>query len=185
MTTPRPLCRSTTKTGQPCRNRAAAGNALCGAHGGGQRRVGAPTKLTIATIATIVEAVELGATYEIAAQAAGIHRDTLRGWREQGEADRDADLPTDYADLIAAVDDARARGEVELLRSIRAHAALDWRPAAWLLKVRHPERYVERTRLDVDVQERAQPRDVVPPDPARRATIIDILATATAPPATP
>ena len=176
----RPLCRATTHAGAPCRNRSAAGSAYCGVHGGG-RRVGQPLKLTRDVHDRITEAVETGATYEVAAIAAGIHRDTFRVWREQGETDRAAGLTTIYSDLAAAVQDARARGEVELARKIRAHASLDWKAAAWLLERRHPERWARREHVDLELTERAEPRTVTPAG-AERAAILELLATATSSP---
>ena len=178
----RPTCRETTKAGKPCRNRAAAGSQTCGAHGGG-KPVGAPYKLNAHTLAIITEAVATGATYEIAAQAAGIHRDTLRQWRETGTQDLEAGRSTPQSDLVVALRDARAQGEVELIRKIRAHGESDWRPLAWILERRAPERWAQRATLDVDVHERAAPRTVTPLEPDKRAVILDLLRTATAPPA--
>jgi len=178
----RPLCRETTKTGQPCRNRAAAGSQTCGSHGGG-KPVGAPYKLNALTLDTITQAVAAGATYEVAAQAAGIHRDTLRQWRETGTHDLEAGRTTPQSDLVAALRDARAQGEVDLIRRIRAHGESDWRPLAWILERRAPERWAQRAMLDVDVHERAAPRTVTPEEPGKRETILELLRTATAPPA--
>lgn len=177
----RPACRATTKTGTPCRNKAAAGSAYCGSHGGGKRRVGAPTKLNETVIARVVEALEDGATYEVAAMSAGIHRDTLRQWREQGTRDLADGKRTQFGDLVAAVQDASARAEVELIRQVRAHGHTDWRAPAWILERRYPDRWARRTSGG-DNLESMEPRTVAPDAPARDA-IVAILAKATAPPA--
>jgi len=177
----RPRCRARTHAGAPCRNRAAAGSAYCGSHNGGARPAGQPTKLSPDVHAAIVYAVEQGATYEVAALSAGVHADTFRVWRQQGEAELAAGTSSQFSELAAAVHDARASGEVELARLIRAHARLDWRAAAWLLERRHPERWARRELVDVEVAERAEPRTVTPGD-AQRVAILTLLATATSAP---
>jgi hypothetical protein len=177
----RPLCRDTTKTGTPCRNRAAAGSAYCGPHGGGKKRVGAPSKLDHATINTLVEALELGLTWEVAAATIGVHKSTLHGWRDKGAADLEAGKPTLYADLVDRLTRAVAVAELELVRTVKAHGPVDWRAAAWILERRHPDRWARRTSGG-DNLETMEPRTVAPDAPARDA-IVAILAKATAPPA--
>ena len=45
---------------------------------------GAPSKLTAKRQRIICEAVKHGASYNAAAARAGLHEDTLRGWRKKG-----------------------------------------------------------------------------------------------------
>ena len=180
--TRRPLCRATTHAGRPCRNRSAAGSAYCGSHGGGAR-VGQPLKLTADVHARILEHIAKGATYEVAAGAAGIHRDTFRVWREQGDLDLAAGRQSAYSDLSAAVPLARASREVELAGIMLAHARLDWRAAAWLLEhdAEYAQRWARREHVDLELVERAEPRTVTPAG-AERAAILELLASATSSP---
>ena len=178
----RPACRETTKAGTPCRNKAAAGSQYCGPHGGGQRRVGAPSKLDEALVNSLVEVVERGVTWDIAAQAAGIHKSTLIGWRERGATDLAEGRPTLYADLVDRLSRAGAQAEVNHVANIAAAAAVDWRASAFWLERRAAARFGRKDHVDVDVHERAAPRTVTPQEPDKRAVILDLLRTATAPP---
>lgn len=178
----RPKCRGTTAKGDPCRNRAAAGSAYCSAHGGGKRPPGRPTKLTRDLITTIVDEVANGAYYAQAAEAAGIHRDTLGAWRTTGEEDLDAGRDTLFAALVSELTRATAEAELLMVRTIRGHAPLDWRAAAWYLERRAPDRWGRRDKVSVDGEVRSRPRDVTPEGPARD-TILELLAAATRPPA--
>lgn len=178
----RPLCRGTTATGRPCKNRAAAGSAYCSAHGGGKRRIGAPTKITPELVETIIYDVERGAYYQQAAAAAGIHVSTLKGWREQGEEDLDAGRDTPFAALVEGLTRASAQAELTMVQRIRAQAGEDWRAAAWWLERKAPERWARRDKLDVTADVLSKPRDVKP-EGSDRDAILTLLGTALQPPA--
>lgn len=107
-----------------------------------------PPKFTPATVATLLDAIRIGASYESACRAAGIGASTLDDWRH-GRFPRQAD-----AALKAGFPDAltRAQGESDLanLAAIRtAASAGDWRAAAWGLERRHPAEYGKRDTLNV------------------------------------
>jgi hypothetical protein len=179
----RPDCRGETKAGKPCRNKACAGSAYCSSHGGGKRRVGAPAKLDEGLINAIVEVVETGVTWNVAAQSVGISPTTLHGWRARGEDDLDNKKATVYASLVERLTRATAQSERALVDVIRAQGIVDWRAAAFILACRFPARWAKRDRaVDEAVDERAKPRTVTPPEPARDA-ILELLANATRPPA--
>lgn len=180
--TERPRCRSTKTNGDPCNAYAVRGNAYCAAHGGAKRRIGRPTKLTPEALDSILNTVAHGSTFHAAAEAAGINRTTLVAWRERGEADLDNHKDTVFARLADGLPRARARGEASLVDTIRAHATMDWRAAAWLLERRSPEDWAKRDSLDVNVTERAKPRDVAPTD-TNRTRILEVLNSAMRPPA--
>lgn len=180
----RPYCRGEKTNGDPCRNRAAAGSAYCASHGGGKRKPGRKTKLTNDVVATIVQALERGVTYEVAALAAGIDKSTLHDWRRKGAADLEAGKATPFAHLVDELTRATAEAEVGLVRVIRSHAMMDWKAAAWLLERRAPERWARPdSKADSEVDDRAKPREVAPVDKTR-AQIVTILAAATKAPAT-
>lgn len=64
------------------------------------RRTGRPSKRTPDVEALILKALGVGLSYEVAADFAGIHRDTLLSWRRTDET------------FSAAVKEATARGKV-------------------------------------------------------------------------
>lgn len=178
----RPRCRGTRKDGNPCTAYAVRGNAYCAAHGGARRKIGRPTKLNGDLVDHILNTVAHGSTFHAAAQSAGVNRTTLVAWRERGEADLDAGKDTVFARLADGLPRARARGEASLVDTIRAHATLDWRAAAWLLERRNPEDWAKRDSLDVNVSERAKPREVAPTE-TNRTRILEVLNRAMQPPA--
>lgn len=88
-----------------------------------------PTKLTPTTIARIVEAIELGATYELAAASAGVAYETFNEWRKT--------KPQFSEELHAA----EGRAAKKWLAKIEAAAEIDWRAMAWKLERRYPKDY--------------------------------------------
>lgn len=175
----RPFCRQVKANGEPCKNRAAVGSAWCGSHGGGQAPVGAPTKLDGAMVNRLVELAERGVTWEVAAAACGIDKSTLHGWRKKGATDLELGSPTVFADLVDRLARASAKAEALHVANIAAAGVIDWRASAFYLERRASARWGKRDKVDVDINERAQPRTVSPTEPARRDTILEILATAT------
>ena len=104
-----------------------------------------PTKLTPDVEAAVAEAVELGATWEKAADAAGVGASTLREWRQRGEADE-----APFAAFLAALKRAEGEGVARALRTIRQAAESgQWTAAAWLLERRYPADYGRRTEVAV------------------------------------
>ena len=82
----------------------------------------------------IIEALRLGATYELAAEYAGISRSTLYNWMEKGKEQTRGQYRT-FLDSIKA---AEARGAIANLAMIETAAkAGDWKAAAWRLERRH------------------------------------------------
>ena len=82
----------------------------------------------------IMEALRLGATYELAAEYAGISRSTLYNWMEKGK-DQDRGQYRTFLDIIKA---AEAKGAIANLAMIETAArAGDWKAAAWRLERRH------------------------------------------------
>jgi len=101
----------------------------------------AKSKLTPAVHKRLVTALSAGCFRIVAAEAAGIHRTTLYGWLERGEADHEAGLQTAYASLFAAVLVAEANAEVVAVETIREASPDDWRAAAWYLERRYQDRW--------------------------------------------
>lgn len=178
----RPRCIAITRAGDQCQGRAAQGSRKCAMHGGARRKVGAPTKINVELITDLTGHLRRGVSYEVAAQAVGIHRSTIIAWRERGEHDLEQNTDSLYAYFADEATRAIAGGEATIVDTIRKAGRHDWRALAWLLERRHPSRWARRDRLDVDVDLHAAPRVVTPDEPDRRAAILDLLRTATAPP---
>ena len=85
------------------------------------KKMGRPTKRTPQAEALIVKALGVGLSFEVAADFAGIHRDTLLDWRRKDET------------FSAAIKGATARGKVgvagklmELIRAGNVAATIFW-----------------------------------------------------------
>lgn len=101
-----------------------------------------PIKLTPEVRNRIVEAVRAGATWRLAAQAAGIGERTLHRWRQAG---KEAVSGPEH-DLVQAIEAAEAEAALEALAKIReAAAAGEWQAAGWYLERRHG--YVRRSEV--------------------------------------
>lgn len=94
-----------------------------------------PTKLTPELQKTITDAVKIGATYESAAEYAGIARRTLDLWKEKGRA-HPGGL---YGQFMHALEQANAQAKISLLGKIQE--ADDWRSKAWILERRFPAEF--------------------------------------------
>ena len=106
------------------------------------------SKLTPETQARIVEAIELGATYELAAQYGGVAYNTFNDWMKEGAAAQ-AGVKVEFYEAIKAAEGNAVTG---WLRKIEA-AATDgnWQAAAWKLERRYPRDY-GRTVQDVKME---------------------------------
>ncbi len=81
----------------------------------------------------IMQALELGATYEIAANAAGVSVNTLRRWMKEDE---------DFGDMCR---ESESKAAVRWLAKIeQAASAGDWHAAAWKLERRFAKDYGKR-----------------------------------------
>jgi transposase len=97
-----------------------------------------PTKLTPDTHKRIVQAIQLGATYELAAQYGGVAYNTFNEWMKAGEANKTGA----FREFYDAVKEAEGKGAIGWLAKIEA-AANDgsWQAAAWKLERRYPHEY--------------------------------------------
>jgi hypothetical protein len=116
--------------------------------------MGRPTKLTKKVRDKVVQALEIGATLEIAALSAGITYQTFNNWRKAGEGIAErlmADSRLKKQDLapqdkqlfqfFEAVEKAIADSAMLFLAPIFAAAVNDPRWAAWMLERRFPYDY--------------------------------------------
>jgi hypothetical protein len=88
-----------------------------------------PTKYTPETVQKLTQAIELGATYELACNYAGIEYSTFSKWK------------LNKPELVDAVRLAEGKAAVKWLAKIEAAAADHWQAAAWKLERRYPQDY--------------------------------------------
>lgn len=102
------------------------------------------SKLTPETQQKITEAIELGATYELAANYGGVAYNTFNEWMKAGE-DAPAGVKREFYE---AVKEAEGRAAVKWLAKIeKAASEGNWQAAAWKLERRYPGDY-GRTRTE-------------------------------------
>jgi transposase len=131
--------------------------------------MGRPTSLTPEVEKAIVLALRAGNYRDTAAQAAGIHRHTLRNWVIRGEQDEEP-----FASFLAALEKAEAAGEKKLLREIRKGVD-GWQSRAWMLERRWPSRWSGRVRLTVS-DHVDQLTSKLKADPELHRKVLDVLA---------
>ena len=101
---------------------------------------GRPTKLTPETTSKLALAIQLGATYELACNYAGVHYSTFARWMNKSREFREA------------IKEAEGKASVTWLAKIEQAASEgNWQAAAWKLERRYPEMYGRRA-LDVRTQ---------------------------------
>ena len=121
-----------------------------------------PTKYQPDRVAALLDALRVGATIEHAAAAAGVHRDTVHGWRQR------------YPAFDDAINRAAGEGVVACLRVVSGAATSGtWQAAAWLLERRYPAEYGRRA---VTVATSVQVGQADRPDPMeQRKRLLDFL----------
>lgn len=99
---------------------------------------GRPTKFTPDTQNKLVQAIQMGATYEHAAAYAGISYNTFNEWMKKGEDAKSGE----FLEFSEAIKEAEGRAVIGWLAKIEK-AANDgtWQAAAWKLERRYPSVY--------------------------------------------
>jgi transposase len=129
---------------------------------------GRPTKLTLDVQEKICQAIQMGATYVIACQYAGLAYNTFNEWMKAGESASTGR----FHDFCEAVNAAEGRGAIKNLALIDK-AAQDgaWQAAAWKLERRYPKDYGRRMidmnhsgKIDVRSMTDAELESIIQPD---------------------
>lgn len=89
-------------------------------------RGGRKSKYTPEVVQRLVAAIELGATYELAAQAAGVDYATFARWVNEKD---------EFRETVKLAEGKSALAALAIVQ--RAAAERDWQAAAWLLERRH------------------------------------------------
>jgi len=116
-----------------------------------KRKRGRPSKVCPRVVKTIIAAIEIGSTYRLAAQSAGIHHDTFRKWVIRGEAAKSGV----FYDFVAQLKRAEGVAATRWLKYIEDAAEIQWQAAAWKLERRHPESFGRRI-LEVNADVRSE-----------------------------
>src|SRR5210317_392730 len=98
-----------------------------------QKKKGRPSKFTKDRKERIVQAIQAGCTYEMAADYAGITRSTLWNWLKKGEDPKEKT----YCTFLDQVKKAEVEGAMVHLGTIAQASQKDWKASAWMLERRH------------------------------------------------
>jgi hypothetical protein len=109
-------------------------------------------KLTGELVDDVASLVREGMTKADAYRRCGVVEATAKRWEKRGREDRDADKGGLHADLVAALEQARAEFNHELIQEARRKG--DYKT---LLKMLDPEQFAPVARSTVDVSVRFQP----------------------------
>jgi len=94
---------------------------------------GTKSKFTKARKDRILQAIGAGCSYEMAADYAGITRQTLWAWMKKGEEGKDKN----YLTFLNDIKSAEVEGAMANLGTIQDASKKDWKAAAWILERRH------------------------------------------------
>lgn len=95
-----------------------------------------PTKYTSETVERVLEAIRLGATYELAAGYAGISYTTFNDWHQK---------KPEFSQALKEAEGVAAVGWLKRIEDAAAEGA--WQAGAWKLERRYPQDY-GRTVVD-------------------------------------
>lgn len=110
---------------------------------------GRKCKLTEELTQIICENIELGLSYNLTCQAAGISFETFNEWMKKGETEAD-DKFVYFYNSVRAAEAKCARLSLERIRD--AAKGGTWSAAAWLLERRYPADYGKRENVNMKAQ---------------------------------
>lgn len=121
-----------------------------------------PTKFTKPRRDKILEAIEYGATYDLASDLAGIDRNTLYYWLRKA---KEPGAPQTYKTFLNDIKSARARCAMHDLKTIHQETLQgNWKCAAWRLERRYEYRKTSPVQTLEDAIEETQPSSLEPVD---------------------
>lgn len=121
----------------------------------------AKPKITPGTTAIICQALRLGATYASAAEVAGIAESTFYNWIRRGTELKEGDKKVTrnnrlYLEFLEEIKRVEAEAEMSMLSRINQSGNNDWKALAWILERRHPNRWANTQRIEVQVERRVE-----------------------------
>jgi transposase len=105
-------------------------------------RPGRPTKFTPEVRAIILEAIEAGNYFNVAASVAGVSYKVFREWVRRGASDAPDDAQ--YRAFRLAVKRAEAEAHRKMLEHVTTAAPTTWQAAAWYLERKYPKQWARR-----------------------------------------
>ena len=111
-----------------------------------------PSKLNKDTKRRLLESIAAGNYLKVACAYAGISYSTYRNWMVRGEHA----IKGQYREFFEEVNEAIAEAEVVSVAQIKKAENQDWRAAAWMLERRHPERWANTHRVQLEVQKKLE-----------------------------
>lgn len=98
-----------------------------------------PAKHTDAAVTKLCQALQIGATYELACKYAGIRTQTLRNWLSAGEHAAPGTRARQVYEQVSAAEGVAAIGWLAKIEAAANEGT--WQAAAWKLERRYPEQY--------------------------------------------
>lgn len=107
---------------------------------------GRPSKLIPAVRKKLIDMIKAGNYYETACTYAGIDYSTFRKWMKKGEHAKSGN----YFEFFHEVTRAEAEAEARMIAQWQAQIPQDWRAARDFLARRHPERWAQQEKIDLE-----------------------------------
>ena len=104
-----------------------------------------PSKFNPARAARVLAAIADGNHKHVAARLAGVHPETVSNWLKRGEA---ASTGV-FAEFFDGFTRAEAAAEAKAIRAWQEAISQDWRAARDFLARRFPERWADRSRVEL------------------------------------
>lgn len=112
---------------------------------------GRPSKLTPEITDELAQILEQGNWVDTACDQVGISRDTFYKWVARGKRGRAYDIePVNYVEFALRIGQAVAQVEIDSVKELRK-APNNWQATAWWLERRHPDKWGNRGKLDVNL----------------------------------
>lgn len=113
-------------------------------------KTGRPSKFTVEVRQKILDSITAGATYDLAAQFAGVSYDTFNTWMKKAKRENSKDPEqAAYVAFANAVEQANAQMAVSALTAIQLSG--EWQARAWILERRFPEQYGKQLTVDISI----------------------------------
>lgn len=103
----------------------------------------------------IVLALRVGSTFEVAAQSAGVHVNTVSNWVRRGREDLAAGKRSVFSEFWEQCQTTQAQ-HIVALEGVVTKAAIrdeDWKAAGWLLERKRPAEYGRKDQVTVQVRQ--------------------------------
>jgi transposase len=107
---------------------------------------GRPSKLTPEIRKKLLDAIKAGNYYETACSYAGINYMTFRNWMKKGQQAKSGN----YFEFFELVTRAESEAEARMVAQWQAQIPQDWRAARDFLARRHPERWAQQEKIDLE-----------------------------------